>query len=87
MLIDCDTCRVRGVSCSDCVVSLLFTTPERRPDLTESETAAFAALAGGGLLPPLRLVPVRREPAQSPARPKPRRNRPGTAPGPAARAG
>ncbi len=58
MLIDCDTCRVRDTDCADCVISLLIDQPASHPDLTESETAAFAALAGGGLVPPLRLVPV-----------------------------
>lgn len=58
MLIDCDTCRVRGIDCADCVISLLIDRPASYADLTESETAAFAALAEGGLAPPLRLVPV-----------------------------
>lgn len=83
MLIDCETCRVRDISCSDCVVSLLLTTPHSCPDLTESETTAFAALAGGGLLPPLRLVPVRRKPTCSPE-PQPGYHRSATAPGSAA---
>lgn len=79
MLIDCDTCRVRDISCADCVVSLLLTTPQSCPDLTDSETSALAALAGGGVLPPLRLVPVRRELPWSPER-QPDYFRSGTAP-------
>ena len=65
MLIDCDTCEVRGKACSDCVVS--FLTIEVRPQarqgaasqsvtVDEDQAAAMAALAKGGLVPPLRLV-------------------------------
>ncbi|MEP6852039.1 MAG: hypothetical protein ABJA87_05205 [bacterium] len=73
MLIDCDTCRMRDVACSDCVVSLLLGTPDASADLDVEETAAFGALAGGGLTPPLRLVPVRSagpppEPTHRPSR-------------------
>ncbi len=53
--IDCDTCVVRGLSCHDCVVSVLLGPP---PELTidDDEKAALDALAAGGLVPPLRLV-------------------------------
>lgn len=57
MKIDCNTCTVRGAACSDCVVS--FLTVPLRPGLVEvddSQAAALSALAGGGLVPPLRLV-------------------------------
>lgn len=60
MLIDCDTCRVRGAGCTDCVVTLLLGSPDACADVDNSEAAAFAALADGGLTPPLRLVPVHR---------------------------
>jgi hypothetical protein len=60
VLIDCDTCRARGPGCADCVVNLFLSTSDSAEDLTESETAAFAVLAGSGLVPPLRLVPVHR---------------------------
>jgi hypothetical protein len=59
MLIDCDSCRVRGTGCGDCVISLLLGADQDSLDLDEAETAAFGALAEGGLTPPLRLVPVR----------------------------
>lgn len=60
VLIDCDTCRMRDIACGDCVISLLLGAPEDSNDLDEVEAAAFGALAAGGLVPPLRLVPVRR---------------------------
>ncbi len=75
MLIDCDTCAVRGPACGDCVVTVLLGGPPAeglRPgsgavgaagpplpvDLDGAERAALAVLAGCGLVPPLRLVPV-----------------------------
>ena len=59
MIIDCDTCEVRGKACTDCVVS--FLTIGVRPadpvvELDADVTAAVAALTQGGLVPPLRLV-------------------------------
>ena len=53
--IDCDTCLVRGQACHDCVVTVLLGPP---PELTlaDDECRALDALAGGGLVPPLRLV-------------------------------
>jgi hypothetical protein len=54
VIIDCDSCEVRGLACGDCVVSaLLGGTPQ---ELDDGERAAIAALAGSGLVPPLRLV-------------------------------
>jgi len=53
--LDCDTCAVRGPACGDCVVTLLIgPPPEIRLD--SAEQRALAALAEGGLVPPLRLV-------------------------------
>ena len=53
--IDCDTCVVRGLSCHDCVVTVLLGPP---PELTfdDDERQALEVLAQGGLVPPLRLV-------------------------------
>lgn len=79
MIIDCDSCEVRGRACSDCVVSFL-TIPVRpgaapapvalghaaEPargaplEMDEDQATAVANLAGGGLIPPLRLVQGRR---------------------------
>ncbi len=65
MLIDCDTCVVRGRDCGDCVVSVLLGAPPVRGgiDLDGAEQTALAVLAGSGLVPPLRLLPVDPPPA------------------------
>ncbi len=60
MIIDCDTCEVRGKECGDCVVSFL-TIPVRDGqrdvvEMDDSQAAAVSALSAGGLVPPLRLV-------------------------------
>ena len=74
MIIDCDTCAVRGPACGDCVVTVLLGSPPLAgpaPDpvdeaaggpveLDRAEQAAIAVLAGSGLVPPLRLVPGER---------------------------
>ncbi len=57
MIIDCDSCQVRGDACRDCVVSVLLGPPAEL-ELDEVEQAAVNALAEGGLIPPLRLVPL-----------------------------
>jgi len=58
MLIDCDSCAVRGLACADCVVTVLLGAPPAGGELDETERQAIDALADGGLVPPLRLVPV-----------------------------
>lgn len=65
MVIDCDTCTMRDVACTDCVVSFLticVRSGDRArpagpgtPDLSEAESRAIAVLAHSGLVPPLRL--------------------------------
>ena len=55
MLIDCDTCEVRGLACGDCVVSVLLGPPPEL-ELDAAEQHALDVLAGSGLVPPLRLV-------------------------------
>lgn len=59
LIIDCDSCCMRDISCGDCVISFLIGQPEERSTvmLGESEAQAMAALADVGLVPPLRLVP------------------------------
>lgn len=54
MLIDCDTCSVRGDACSDCVVTVLLGMPAVL-QLDDDEARAIGALADSGLVPPLRL--------------------------------
>lgn len=57
MRVDCDDCQVRGPrSCGDCVVTVLMGAPPEGVELDPDEQAAIAALAGVGLVPPLRLV-------------------------------
>jgi len=67
VIIDCDSCAVRGRACGDCVVSVLLGPPgtgsrepahagHARVDLNDPEQAAIAVLADSGLVPPLRLV-------------------------------
>lgn len=58
MLIDCDTCAVRGLACGDCVVSVLLGAPPSGLDLDDTERSALSALADAGMVPQLRLVPV-----------------------------
>jgi hypothetical protein len=59
VIVDCDTCAVRGLSCGDCVVTFLLGPPEgwAVDGLPGDELAALAVLADSGLVPPLRLVP------------------------------
>jgi hypothetical protein len=66
MLIDCDTCQVRGPACGDCVVTVLLSAPPVSAPLTagpglefdDAETGALEVLAEHGLVPPLRLAPA-----------------------------
>jgi hypothetical protein len=55
--IDCDSCAARGAACGDCVVTVLLGAPPEGVELDEAEQRAIEALADGGLIPPLRLVP------------------------------
>ncbi|MDX6287959.1 MAG: hypothetical protein QOG53_3444 [Frankiales bacterium] len=61
LVIDCETCTVRGVGCDDCVVTALLDmdglTSEQDLELDADEARALDVLASGGLLPPLRLAP------------------------------
>ena len=61
LVIDCDTCTVRGVGCDDCVVTALLDLDVRDAEedleLDPDEARALDVLASGGLLPPLRLAP------------------------------
>lgn len=59
MLIDCDACQLRDVACDDCVVSVLLGFSGESVELDEAEHRAVGALAAEGLVPPLRLVPIR----------------------------
>ena len=64
MLIDCDKCAVRGDACGNCVVTMILSPVRRRVEWDADERRALQALADGGLLPQLRLMPM---PADLPA--------------------
>jgi hypothetical protein len=66
MIIDCDSCAVRGLECGDCVVTVLLR--GSADDLDAREREAIAVLAQAGMLPPLRLV-ADGDPAAEPPRP------------------
>jgi hypothetical protein len=57
MLIDCDSCAVRGPACGDCVVSVLLGAPPTGVELDDAEREALLNLAEAGMVPRLRLVP------------------------------
>lgn len=54
--VDCGSCRARGPACSDCVITALLGPIEAEVELGTDEVGALAALAGGGLIAPLRLI-------------------------------
>jgi hypothetical protein len=57
MRVDCERCTVRGpAACGDCVVTVLLGAPPEGIVLDAAEQQALQALAGAGLVPPLRLV-------------------------------
>ncbi|MGZ6868772.1 MAG: hypothetical protein ACXVHI_00425 [Frankiaceae bacterium] len=56
MIIDCDSCTVRGKACSECVVSVVLGAPPEGIELDDTERRALAALAAGGMVPELRLT-------------------------------
>lgn len=62
MIIDCDTCEVRGLACDDCVVGVLL---GDQPALDAEQRRALAVLSESGLVPPLRLT----QPAKCPISP------------------
>ena len=58
MLIDCDTCSVRGAGCADCVITMLLDGPPEPVDLDVAERRALRRLATAGLVPPLQPMSV-----------------------------
>lgn len=58
MLVDCDSCAVRGPACGECVVSVLVGAPPTGVELDEAEQEALRLLADAGMVPRLRLVPT-----------------------------
>lgn len=56
MLIDCDSCVVKGAACGGCVVSVMLGAPPAGVEVDEDERRALAVLADAGMVPYLRLV-------------------------------
>jgi hypothetical protein len=72
MIIDCDSCQVRGLACGDCVIGVLMGAPAPAGEASDAsaelpsgasivqldapEQRALAVLAEQGLVPRLRLV-------------------------------
>jgi hypothetical protein len=56
VLIECDSCEVRGTGCGQCVVTALLGGPaEGGVDIDDEELRALDVLADVGMVPPLRL--------------------------------
>jgi hypothetical protein len=56
MLIECDSCVVKGAACGGCVVSVMLGAPPAGVELDEAERRALEVLADAGVVPHLRLV-------------------------------
>lgn len=56
MIIDCDSCVVRGLACGDCVVTVMLGAPPGALEVDGEERSALATLARSGLVPQLRMV-------------------------------
>jgi hypothetical protein len=70
MIVDCDSCEVRGAACGECVIGVLLGVPEvpragqdapsgaPQVQLAAAERRALDVLADQGLIPRLRVVPT-----------------------------
>lgn len=56
MIIDCDSCIVRGLACGDCVVTVMLGAMPGAVEVDNEERSALATLARSGLVPRLRMV-------------------------------
>lgn len=65
VVVDCDTCEVRGLHCHDCVVTALLGPPPEAGFDTEA-TEALGVLADSGLVPRLRMVRPTGPPREDP---------------------
>ncbi|MCX6454295.1 MAG: hypothetical protein NTV53_04935 [Actinobacteria bacterium] len=55
MMIDCQTCTMREISCSDCVVTVLLNiTSSPASEISKNQISAISVLSEKGLVPPLR---------------------------------
>jgi hypothetical protein len=50
MVVDCDTCPVRGLRCDDCMVTALLATPVADLPLDAAERLAVTRLVSAGLV-------------------------------------
>lgn len=57
MIVDCDTCEVRGDACRECVITVLLGAPPGEIEFDGTEQRALDSLADAGLVPHLQLVP------------------------------
>ena len=55
VVIDCDSCLVRGLACHECGVSVILGPPPET-GFDDEETRALGVLADSGLVPKLRMV-------------------------------
>ena len=69
VVIDCDSCAVRGPACDDCVVTVLLGPPPESGFGAEEERA-LAVLADSGLVPRLRMVQPMSAPAEGVEEPR-----------------
>jgi hypothetical protein len=67
MIIDCNSCVMRQISCADCVVTVLLNIDSKSPakdeasnknltKLSKNQESAINNLASAGLVPPLRFA-------------------------------
>jgi hypothetical protein len=55
MMIDCQTCTMRDISCGDCVVSVLLNiTAAPASEISSNQISALSVLSDKGLVTPLR---------------------------------
>ncbi|MFI5916670.1 hypothetical protein [Dactylosporangium sp. NPDC051541] len=72
MLVDCESCKVRGKSCGSCVVTLLLDTPQAFHQLGAEEVRAIEVFELAGfevtVLEPTHFEPIPMTPIPSPRR-------------------
>ncbi|MFY1637344.1 hypothetical protein ACN27F_29425 [Solwaraspora sp. WMMB335] len=71
MLIDCDTCAVRGTGCGGCLVSALIETPREVTGLAADERYAIEVFARAGF--DVQVLPESTRPPGRSRRARPRR--------------
>jgi hypothetical protein len=69
MVIDCDSCVVRGLACGDCVVTVMLGAPPGAIEVDHDEEFALEVLARSGLVPRLQMTPPTTAPGGDAYRP------------------